>query len=296
MLRALSFGEVLDGAFTLYRRNFVTFFCTALIPMLVMIGAFLLLGDDLFAGVMSGDPMRSAQAMLGVMPVLFGVGLLTFLVMWGAIARQASQSYLAEPTSIGDGWRAGLGAFFPLLGAALMVIIMLMVAFFAVGIVLGIVMAISGGGGGEAGATVLSFFLFMIGGASYLATISLLFAVVPAVVIEGKGPLQAMGRSFDLARGAIWRIVGLMVVTLLITYLPGFAVMVLTGGFADLFRPSGMPTQGQFMTQQVLGLAVNILTSPFMAAVIVLQYFDRRVRTEGLDVQMAADNLAVAGS
>ncbi|HEU0079725.1 MAG TPA: hypothetical protein VFQ76_18850, partial [Longimicrobiaceae bacterium] len=33
-LRPLSFGEILDGAFALYRRNFVVFVTTALVPLL----------------------------------------------------------------------------------------------------------------------------------------------------------------------------------------------------------------------------------------------------------------------
>ena len=37
-LRPLSFGEILDSAFTLYRRNFATFVLTALIPTGVLIG------------------------------------------------------------------------------------------------------------------------------------------------------------------------------------------------------------------------------------------------------------------
>ena len=32
-LRPLGFGEILDGAFSLYRRNLVTFFLTAVLPL-----------------------------------------------------------------------------------------------------------------------------------------------------------------------------------------------------------------------------------------------------------------------
>jgi hypothetical protein len=86
-----------------------------------------------------------------------------------------------------------------------------------------------------------------------------------------------------------------MLVTLLITYLPMFAVLALTGGFAQLANPGALPSPTQFITQQVLAMGVGVLTGPFMIAVIVLLYFDRRVRTEALDVQMMTDRLAVAG-
>jgi hypothetical protein len=292
-LRPLAFGEILDGAFTLYRRHFVTFFCTALIPMLVMIVAFKLLGTSVFAMILGEDTRLDANA-LAMGLLLIPVGFLTFLVMWGALARQTSQSYLEQPTSLGDGFRAGVRAFFPLLGAAVAVFTVMVVVFFAVGILMGIVAAMGVASESQSAVVVVTLIAFLFGMVVYLGALALLFAVLPAVVVERKGPLDALGRSFDLAKGAIWRIVGLMLVTLLITYLPGFAVMALTGGFANILQPDQTPSVGQFMNQQMLGLAVNILTTPFMVAVMVLQYFDRRVRTEALDVQMAADRLSVA--
>jgi hypothetical protein len=295
-LRPLGFGEILDGAFTLYRRNLVTFFVTALVPVLAMIAVFVLLGGGMFAAMSSGDPTAVFGAIFGIGMLLFAVGLLTFLVMWGALGREASDAYLGRPTSVGAGFRAGFRAFFPLLGAAIVVLIAMVVVFFAIGIVMAIMMAVGGASGSMAGSVVMTFVSFVLGAGVYLAVISLLFAVLPAVVVEGKGPMEAIARSFDLARGAVGRIVGLMLVTLLITYLPGMAVIALTGGFAQMMDTSQVPSMGQFMTQQVLGLAVNILTTPFMVSVMILLYFDRRVRTEALDVQMAAENLAPAGS
>lgn len=294
-LRPLGFGEILDGAFTLYRRNLVTFFCTALIPILAMIAVFVLVGGGMFAAFSSEDPMAIFGAIFGTGMILLGTGLLTFLVMWGALAREASQAYLGRPATIGDGFRAGFRAFLPLLGAAIVVGIGMMVLIFGIGIVMTILMMVAGGADGSgAGAVLMSALSFILGAVIYLGVISMLFAVLPAVVVEGKGPVEAIARSFDLARGAVGRILGLMLVTLLITYLPGLAVMALTGGFASALNPEQIPSMGQFMTQQVLGLAVNILTTPFMVAVMVLLYFDRRVRTEALDVQMAAENLSPA--
>lgn len=139
------------------------------------------------------------------------------------------------------------------------------------------------------------FLMVVLMVAVYLGIIGLLFAVAPAVIVERAGPLEALERSFTLARGALGRVIGLMLVTILITYLPMIAVLAVTGGFAQLANPGAVPSGAQFITQQVLSMGVGILTTPFMAAVIVLLYFDRRVRTEALDVQMMTDSLAVAG-
>jgi hypothetical protein len=295
-LRPLSFGEILDGAFTLYRRNFVTFAGTALIPTAAMVVAFLVLGGGFVAAMTSagGTPAeRLGQAMSGFFLVML-VGLAGGLVMWGALTHQASQAYTGHATSVGDGFRTGGRAALPLLGTVLLAWIALVVAAVGVGIVLMIVMFAFAAAGGAA--AVIGAALVFVGWIVFaLAAFSMLFAVAPAVVVEGAGPLQALERSFTLARGALGRVIGLLLVTLLITYLPMIAVLALTGGFTAMMNPQAVPSAGQFITQQVLSMGVGVLTTPFMVSVIVLLYFDRRVRTEALDVQMMTDRLAVAG-
>jgi hypothetical protein len=295
-MRPLAFGEILDGAFTLYRRNLALFLLTAVIPMAVLIAAFALLGGAMFAGLASGDPTAMFGAAFGGMMMLALVGGIVLVVMWAALTRNAAQSYLGQPASLGDGFRAGLRSFLPLLGAGIVITIGMIVVVFAISMVAGVTMAIGMSGMSSLAAIVVGFVVFVLAAAAYLCAIAILFAVVPAVVVEGKGPIEAIARSFDLARGALGRVIGLMLVTLLITYLPGMAVMALTGGFSQALDPSHVPSVGQFVTQQLLGMAVWVFTTPFMVAVIVLLYFDRRVRTEALDVRMAADGLYAAGS
>jgi hypothetical protein len=53
-----------------------------------------------------------------------------------------------------------------------------------------------------------------------------------------------------------------------------------------------VPSPGQFWLQQVANSVTGALTTPFLVASLVILYFDRRVRTEALDVQLAADALA----
>lgn len=293
-LRPLSFGEILDGAFTLYRRNFVTFVVTALIPSAVVIAALVVMGGGLFAAMASNDPTAILGAVLGAGLLIGIVAFASVLMMWGALTREASQSYTGQPTSLGDGIQSGLRSILPLFGAAFIALVGMVVAGFGVGLVLAIFVGVFAAMGGAM--AVLGGVLALAGWFAFvLVAVAVLFAVTPAVVVEGAGPIQALERSFTLARGALGRVIGLMLVTLLITYLPGVAVMAVTGGFTSIMNPEVVPTASQMMTQQLLGWGVSILTTPFMVAVIVLLYFDRRVRTEALDVQMMADRLAVAG-
>lgn len=292
--RPLSFGEILDAAFTMYRRTLAVFLATALIPMLAVMVAFALLGGEMFSGLISQDPARILAAMLPGL-LISGLFVLGFLVMAAALTRESSRRYLGEPVSVADGLRAGMRALLPLIGVTLLAGIGFIVVTFAFGMVLGILGAATGAGqGGEPGAG-FRIAVTLLGMIVYLAGAALLFAVLPAVVIEGKGPVESIARSFDLARGVVARVVGIVIVTFLITYLPGLAVIGVTGGFAQLANPQAVPTPGMFVTQQLLWLAVYVLTTPFFVSVLVLLYYDRRIRTEALDVQMAADRLSAAG-
>jgi hypothetical protein len=293
-LRPLSFGEILDGAFTLYRRNFVTFVLTALIPTVAIGVVFLALGGGMMASAASGDTSGYLSALMGAGLVVMVVAFGGMLLMWGALTREASQAYTGQPITVGDGLQAGARAILPLLGSGVLAFVGAMLAALGVGLVLMIVIAFMAALGGAT--AVLGMLLAFLGWVGFiLAAIAVLFAVTPAVVVEGAGPLEALERSYALARGALGRVIGLMCVTVLITYLPTMAVMAMTGGFAQMMNPETLPTTQQLVTQQLLGLAVTVLTTPFMVSVIVLLYFDRRVRTEALDVQMMADRLAVAG-
>lgn len=291
--RPLGFGEILDGAFTLYRRNFVPLLLTALIPSVLIVAGFAVVGTQ---GVTT-DPqdieagMRFAVAMLGYSLV---AGLVS-LVLWAALTREAAQAYLGHPVSVGDGMRTAFRKLLPLLGAAILMFVAMLVTYFVVVLLVGIVVAVGMATGNTALMVILGVVATIVGIGAFLGMASLLFAVIPAIVVEDRGPLQSFGRSFDLARGALGRVAGLMVVSFIIVYLPVIAVAWLTGGFASFSNPQAMPSMGQFLTQQLLSGGVGILTTPFLVSVIVLLYFDRRVRTEALDVQMMTDRLAGAG-
>ncbi len=293
--RPLGFGEILDGAFTLYRRNLVTFLVTALIPTLVLVVAFYLFGGAYFDALLTGNTNALLGAMGGFFLASF-IGGLAYVVLWGALTRQAAQAYVGQPASVGDGMRTGMRKLLPIIGAGIVVFMLFLVAYLAVLLVFVVIGAVGAASGSPAVAVIFGLVGGVLALGAYLMAIAMFFAVLPAIIVEDKGPIEAIGRSFDLARGALGRVVGLMVVTILITYLPIMAVLLVTGGFASFADPSAMPTSGQFFTQQLLGMGAGVLTTPFMVAVIVLLYFDRRVRTEALDVQMATDRLAVAGS
>jgi hypothetical protein len=284
-LRPLSFGEILDGAFTLYRRNFLRFFGTALAFGTAFVVIAVIVGVSGAAVIMAFGGVVAVLGGLLTAAAIAGAA----MALWGALTWQAGRAYAGKKTSIGDALDASVEAAGSLVGVGIVVVVILVAACLP-GVLVGIPMA----GMGQA----LPAFVLVAGWslAAIVVVSSVLFAVLPAVVLEERGPLQAVARSFQLSSGSVGRIAGVMAVALLITALPGLGVQAMTGGLQGLLNPSTAAAQGDAsVASELLGFVLNLLTAPFLACVCVVLYYDRRIRAEALDVQMMTDRLAIAG-
>lgn len=261
-LRPLSFGEILDGAFVLYRRHFAVFFTTALIPLLPV--ALLWGGFGWLTGNMTDtDDATAVFAFALVYPVMI-VG---SLLMWGALIHETARAVEGGPVDRGEAYRAAFRRMLPMVGAGILFMILV----------------------------VAGTILFIIPG---ILVMLALFAVWHAVMIEGKGPVEALSRSRELARGAWLRILGVMVVSYIIIMIPSMLVGATAGAaMVGAALSSGDPdavegTMGMFSAvTNVLSILLSALTTPFMTAALTLLYYDRRVRTEALDLEMATERL-----
>ena len=291
-LRPLSFGEILDSAFSLYRRHFATLVSAALIPIIPS----MLLTSVLTRSALTARPADAADAFGAAMIPLAILGFVVGLVMWAALTRMVGEAWTGGEVSVADGYRRGLRAFFPLLGSMILVYVILAGVVFGVflagALVAGILAAIGMGIGNQTLTVVLMIPVVLLAMVAFFAAASTLFAVLPAIVIEKKGPAEAIIRSVRLSLGAIPRVTGIVVVTFLIIFLPLLLVAAVTGGFAAFTNPGAVPSAGSFWIQQVANSLASALTTPFMIASLVILYFERRVRTEAFDVQVAADELA----
>jgi hypothetical protein len=107
--------------------------------------------------------------------------------------------------------------------------------------------------------------------------------VAPIVGVEGGGPVEVVRRSVRLVRNRYFPTLGLALLMGLVSFLLANALsalpqaLALWVGFDD-----GWPLLA-------LGSIVSeIIVLPFVAAATVLLYFDLRVRTEGLDLELTA--------
>jgi hypothetical protein len=276
-LRPLSIGEILDGAFVLYRRHLTTLYATALLSVLP--GA--LLGTRLFTGL-SG---RTGTVLLtAAMLVLIGPAWV--LGVFGALQRHISNAMMGRPVDLAEGLDAGLSAAPALwvqgvtLGVLWSIFTLLSVAGVGAG-------AMGAGGLGVMGA-VLAILIWVGGvGGAQLVFFALMFAAPAAVVLEKKGPFAALNRSMELSRDALPRTMAIVGVCGVIIVLPMVGMMVLSGSLPG----DAVPGSARMVALQVGSVLIGALTLPYLAACLTLEYYDRRVRTEALDVQLITEQL-----
>jgi hypothetical protein len=96
--------------------------------------------------------------------------------------------------------------------------------------------------------------------------------VVPAIVLEGRGVLEAFGRSRELVRGNGWNVFGLIVLTFLVLLGAGIVV-----GLLLALALSPLP---EWLEQYVSDVVTNTLFAPFVALAFTLAYFRLRERRE----------------
>ena len=120
---------------------------------------------------------------------------------------------------------------------------------------------------------------FFLVGAIYVAL--RYFAVVPAVMLENKGPFDAFHRSRDLSEGFKWRILGTMLLSWVIFLAVLFALQMVVA-FTHMAP----------VAQALLNAVVQLFILPLVSIVVVVLYYDQRVRKDGFDLEVMARDLA----
>ena len=298
--RAQAVGELLDSAFTLYRRNLrLILAITAAVQLpLAVFGyvAYQLTGVSRASSRLqqlagSSGPLTSQQvsdAFSSVLPyvVVAGVialvqGLVVQPIATAAMTRAVADIYLDEPTTMGSAYRA-VGQ---RIGAVVGVSLLLFgagVAFLAVtgALVVGVVLAL--GRGGEV------LWLLIIPAAIFLGIVAYtrwLFAA-PIVILERTGPVDALRRSWGLVRGSTPRIFGIMLLVGIITSI----LTAIVGSLLTLLTQVGDENL-RLVLNQLASLIVTVLIQPISFIVVVLLYYDVRIRREAFDIEMLASTL-----
>lgn len=108
--------------------------------------------------------------------------------------------------------------------------------------------------------------------------ISLMFEEF-AVVLEGRGPIQALNRSHNLVWGQWWRTFGLLI----LIFVPLWVLMAITSGLLgiDAGNSTDMSVTGRALFEQgVLEMVCFALLAPFGYSILYLYYHDLRLRKQ----------------
>lgn len=124
----------------------------------------------------------------------------------------------------------------------------------------------------------VGFLVFVVPGL-YL-DVALLVAT-PALLIEDLSPIQALRRSRELVRGMWFRCFG---VYLLAAVFVGIVALIPTIVFLHASGSAGQVTASHPLADQIAQGIASILTTPFMASVVVLLYYDLRIRKDGFSL------------
>ncbi len=273
-LRPLAVGEIVDAAIKLIRANarvLFTISAIVLIPLGLIQGFVSALGlPDAFAtfdalpvdGSITQEQFNDLLSTLGQLLLLaLATAIITGLgsvLVQGASAKALTDVYQGGEPSWQDSLRFGFRRFFPILGATILI---------GVASAIGLVFCLAPG-----------IWLFT----SWSVT-------VPALVVENKGPIQAMGRSFELVRRRFWPVLGAVALSYLVYFVVSQVIGLITG--ATTFTGTATPSGGDIWISTIGSTITSVLVLPFMAAVFIVLYFDLRVRAEGYDLQVMASEI-----
>jgi hypothetical protein len=269
LLRPMRVGDILDGAIRLYRSNF---------RLLVGIAAWVYVPLCFLTFVFS--PMTYTVLVMVVS------GFLLPAVATIAISERILNRKISV---IGSYIRVGK-RLFTLIGAMLLVVMLVLLIILGASIVFGILIAfLSSSAWGMRLPRTLTIIVIMPVMVFSALTLSVrLLFTLQAVVIEGSKATRAIGRSMELAKGSFWKIlivlISVFMAIFLINSLFGFvggAVVAVLGRLSAVWF---------FISRTGI---INLLLQPFQIAVIVLLYYDTRVRKEGYDLEVMAQELAV---
>jgi hypothetical protein len=315
-LRPLGVGEILDGAVTTIRRNPAPMLglsaIVAVITQLLGVGLGYILFQDV-ADLQSLSPTASFVEVMNALAGFVGASAIVVIVTWiatvvltGILTVVVSRAVLGEQPTIGQAWGAARPRLLRLLLLTIVYSLIWLIPLLVTAVA-GVLLAAAGLDDGGIAAVVVILSLVAVPVAVWLYVRYALSG--PALMLESTsrsvaGPSRPIGvfgalrRSAELVRGSWWRLFGILLLILLIA---GIISQVISVPFAlPAFFLDQSPSDSQFLITLVIsalgGIVAATITAPFTAAATALLYVDRRIRREGLDIELArAAGLSIPG-
>ncbi|WP_055536509.1 DUF7544 domain-containing protein, partial [Streptomyces alboniger] len=301
-LRPLGVGEILDGAVSTMRAHWRTVLGISLtVAVLTEIVVVLLQGlvlsesadtdalDDPSATV--GELTRAmGDAMLNSGVVLV-ITLLGTIVATALLTMVTSRAVLGKSVTTAEAWRDSRPQLAKLFGLTLLIPV-IAIAIVAVGILPGVLIALSGPS--DAGASLAALGGLAAGVAAIWVVVRLSLAS-PALMLEKQGVKKSLTRSAKLVRGSWWRVFGIQLLATVIANVVASIIVIpftfiagaLSGeGVSGFLNGTGELGWTFLIVSGVGSVIGSTLTFPITAGVTVLLYIDQRIRREALDLEL----------
>jgi len=309
-LSPMSAGDIIDRAVRLYKRNFFVLLRIVLAPSLVAYAGAIIfsIGWRNFT-LMRGDTRVALTTLMVVAGgLLWVVGEAAFYAALGGSSR-AVVAYLAEgkPIRAREVYASVRQRIWSLIGATLMVGLIVLAVSWLVLIVIGFIVIFAAAIAGKLVSAApgwaqtlfgILYFVFTAGLVliSFLLVYSRLVYVPQILMVERKGVLSAISRSFQLAGGELVRIAAVVIFWIYVAWSVWVMLAVPVEWYAysagvDItpFNPD-TPIWYQIAKQTLTQLS-EILIWPIAMLCFTLLYLNSRVRKEGYDIEVMANRV-----
>jgi len=276
-LHPMTVGDILDRSIQLYRSNLLKFIGIVLLVK----GPYLVLEETLTRLMVPYTPeMNAAQTTIYEASVVGIIRLIELLIVGpiliAAMTIAISDRFLDRDIGVTEAYRKIVRRFLPLLGTILLTGMIISAVLLAC-IFLGFFMLMAGGQGG---------FIVVLPGVILFIILWIWFAFIPqTVIIEGEGGVSAMKRSKYLVKGYFLKAFALIILV--------FIAVSLISGITSYGVQKAFVFLGQYGIYLAKGTAnvLSVLLEPFRIAAMTLLYYDFRIRKEGFDLEIMAEEL-----
>lgn len=291
-LRPLTLTDIFNGAFGYIRANpKTTLGVTTIVVLIAQLLALLLqFGPLATSGILQPPeltgPNPDISILVGSVLGALAGGLATWIAMIllsGLLTVIVGRAVFGSTITIGEAWQRVKGRLPALLGYTALESLGALLVLAAVAGVIAVVAYVLNG-----------WFAFAVGLPLVLAALVALaflftkLSFAPTLIVLERLPvIAAIERSFALVRNDFWRVFGIRLLAVLVAgVISGAVAMPFSLGSQALIiigDTAGTALAG--LALAAVGSAIGqILTAPFTAGVVVLQYTDRRIRAEAFDL------------
>ncbi|OBF89914.1 hypothetical protein A5790_18105 [Mycobacterium sp. 852002-51152_SCH6134967] len=291
-LRPLTLSDIFNGAVAYIRANpkatlgltTIVVVATQLIALILSVGP-LAVGGQLIP-TLSGEEEVSAgvlvSTMLSSLAGSVATGLAAILLS-GLLTVVVGRAVFGSGITIGQAWQRLRGRLWALVGFSVLEVLgaMLLIA-----VVVGFIFAVGAAAGGAAAVLIgIPLVLALIAALVYLGTMLTFTPVI--IVLERLGIIDAVKRSFALIKRDFWRVLGIRLLAVIVAQLVAGAVAFPFSLGGQIILMAATTTTAALFALVLLsvgGAIGQIITAPFSAGVVALQYTDARIRREAFDL------------